>query len=80
MTRITQKTAFRQTAMPFRDGAETRLILVALEPTCLVMRLKGRRTEFRVPLRAALERAMAESAEAAFARKRRRRIPRGTLC
>jgi hypothetical protein len=79
MTQISTKTAFRQSGVLFRDGSEQRAILVALEPTCIVLRLKGTRREFRLPLAASLLRAMQADAEMNRA-NRKRSIRRGALC
>jgi hypothetical protein len=86
MITLTRKSPWRQTAALARDGPESRAILAAMEPGCLVLRLKGTRREVRVPWATLYVRACMDQADALRAarrskpgRNRSRPVRRGVL-
>lgn len=82
MTRITYSAAprWRETEVVTRDAGRTRPLIVALEPTALLVRLKGTRMTLRMPYSTAFSQAAAmearrRAAEKKINRKLRREKP-----
>jgi hypothetical protein len=78
---ISKKSPFRQTTAVERDRGEMRPVLVAQEPSAVVLRLKGTRTEYRLTWSKLYQLAAQAQAEQDRSQRRfRRSIPRGVLC
>lgn len=77
--KFTNAPRWRETDVVVRDG-RTRTLAVALQPTALLLRLKGTRTVYTLPLQTAYLRAVHLAADAARESRKSRTVrKRGAL-